>query len=178
MENFEKGGSEVVPTSLGNTLTDVADGVIVECVDNVNEVVGEERALVVRSCETAEMWEKVPMRAGHVSSDVECVEPRALGDSGGAKVGSGHFLNPDGGGPVFIQPIALRTRKRDLPLAVHKGGCVVVVAPFFCRTGRVCWVLKPKWIHFLWVQVVLKVAAYPVIIIIIFLSPYHQPIDA
>jgi hypothetical protein len=64
MENFEKGGSEVVPTSLGNTLTDVADGVIVECVDNVNEVVGEERALVVRSCETAEMWEKVPMRAG------------------------------------------------------------------------------------------------------------------
>jgi hypothetical protein len=25
-----------------------------------------------------------------------------LGDSGGAKVGSGQFLNPDGGGPVFI----------------------------------------------------------------------------
>jgi hypothetical protein len=135
MENFEKGGSEVVPTSLGNTLTDVADGVIVECVDNVNEVVGEERALVVRSCETAEMWEKVPMKAGHVSSDVECVEPRALGDSGGAKVGSGHFLNPDGGGPVFIQPIALRTRKRDLPLAVHKGGVCSSGGPVFLQDG-------------------------------------------
>ncbi|KAK2444919.1 polyadenylate-binding protein RBP45 [Trifolium repens] len=122
LENCVKGGPEIAPTSLGNTSVDETDRVNLVIADRERELVVGDRAIVVRSSETAKLWENVPVKGCHVSSDVEVLGPRDLKGSGSVEVDPGQGFNEIGDGPVFVQPKALRTKKGDIPLSGFKGG--------------------------------------------------------